>query len=261
MKAMSFITELFNRRYERYLADSDVAYNEHSSLDVYMAANSKSQNLPVIIFWYGGAWTDGSKDLYRFVADYLARSTGSIVVVPDYRKYPDVKFPVFAEEAWQAVRWVQENITGYGGDPDNYSVIGHSSGGHTAGLVALGAYRPKELALPRRCAALSAPNCFVGENLYDIFGDARTRHQAFPNDFVSQVGDSYLTEFLLLQGIYDQVIYPRQQTEFLSALRSRGISAKYHRTKTTHIGQVMSIGSPFFRFTKSARLVRDFLSE
>ena len=256
---MSFLAHVFNRPYEHLLTDEDISYNEQSTLDVYVDPHVEASSRPVLIFWYGGSWTDGSKELYRFVADWLARSTGAMVVVPDYRKYPNVQFPVFASEAWDVVQWVKANASRYGGDPTNYSVIGHSAGGHTAGLVALGAYRPEGLPLPKRCVLLAAPNCFVGKGLYDIFGSYREQHQAFPVDFIERIDADYATEFLLLQGRYDHVIYPRQQTDFLGALQAKGIAASYYPTKTTHVSQVMSIGSPFAHFTQSARLVRQFL--
>jgi len=43
---------------------------------------------PVIIFFYGGAWQSGYKELYRYVAKALARR-GYVAVVPDYRMYPE----------------------------------------------------------------------------------------------------------------------------------------------------------------------------
>src|SRR5690242_4501066 len=66
------------------------------------AAASGASLRPVVIFWYGGSWQDGSKSEYRFVGAALAER-GFIAVLPDYRLYPKVKFPDFVDDAAQAV--------------------------------------------------------------------------------------------------------------------------------------------------------------
>jgi carboxylesterase type B len=201
----------------------------------------------------------GDKSVYRFVGDYLAKSTGAVVLVPNYQKFPDVKFPVFVDEAWKVVEWALANSESYGAHTDSYSVIGHSSGAHTAAMVAVGARRPSNLPLPEKCVSLAGPNCFVGKELQHVFGASIEKKTAFPNDLVARTDENYETKFLLLQGRYDQVIYYRQQTDFLANLAARNIEAELIKTQTTHVGQIVSIGSPFGRFTKSARLVRRFL--
>jgi acetyl esterase/lipase len=88
----------------------------------------------VVVFLYGGAWRGGSRDYYRFVGEALA-SQGLVVVIPDYRVYPEVQFPVFNADAARAVRWVRDNIAGYGGNPDDIVLLGHSAGAHIAALL------------------------------------------------------------------------------------------------------------------------------
>jgi acetyl esterase/lipase len=57
---------------------------------------------PVIIFFYGGDWQSGYKELYRYVAKALARR-GYVAVVPDYRIYPEVCYPDFLDDGAQVV--------------------------------------------------------------------------------------------------------------------------------------------------------------
>jgi len=59
---------------------------------------------PTIVFFYGGAWQSGSKEAYRFVASRLTKK-GYVVVLPDYRLYPDVTFPAFVDDGAEALRW------------------------------------------------------------------------------------------------------------------------------------------------------------
>lgn len=115
--------------------ETNISYGteEVQKLDVY-SLKDYGDNLPVIIFFYGGEYTNGSKDDYLFMADYLARQ-GYVVVLPDYAKYPDVKFPAFVDDGAKAVEWVVENIGEYDGDAEHITISGHSAGAHIAALL------------------------------------------------------------------------------------------------------------------------------
>jgi acetyl esterase/lipase len=60
-----------------------VAYGNHprQKLDVYLPEQVSSAT-PVVVFFYGGAWTHGDRADYRFVGESLA-GAGLAVVVPD----------------------------------------------------------------------------------------------------------------------------------------------------------------------------------
>ena len=91
---------------------------------------------PVLVFFYGGGWANGSRLDYGFVAKaYAAR--GYVVVLPDYRLVPQVRFPSFLQDAAAAVRWTHDNIARYGGDPGRIAVAGHSAGAYLAVMLAL----------------------------------------------------------------------------------------------------------------------------
>jgi acetyl esterase/lipase len=103
--------------------------------DVYQPRHTTAP-VPVIVFWYGGSWTDGSKDEYRFVGAALA-GLGCVAVLPNYRLYPQVKFPAFLDDAAQAVAWVQSHAADYGGDPHRIVLMGHSAGAQMAAMLAI----------------------------------------------------------------------------------------------------------------------------
>jgi acetyl esterase/lipase len=92
--------------------------------------------MPVIVFWYGGSWTEGNKEEYRFVGTALA-GLGFMVVLPDYRLYPQVKFPTFLDDGAAAVAWVQAHAADYGGDGHRIVLMGHSAGAHMAAMLAI----------------------------------------------------------------------------------------------------------------------------
>jgi hypothetical protein len=60
-------------------------------LDIYTPITSDRKK-PVVIFIYGGNWQTGAKSDYLFVGETLA-SHGFIAVIPDYRLYPEVRYP------------------------------------------------------------------------------------------------------------------------------------------------------------------------
>ena len=93
---------------------------------------------PVVIFFYGGAWQSGYKELYRYLAKALARR-GYVAVVPDYRIYPEVCYPDFLDDGARVVRWVRDNIARFGGDPDKLFLKGHSAGAHIAAMLSIDA--------------------------------------------------------------------------------------------------------------------------
>jgi len=107
--------------------------NERQKLDVYFPKKIKAE-LPVVVFFYGGSWQEGSKKNYKFMASALT-SLGTVVVIPNYQLYPQVKFPTFVEDGAMAVDWAFKNIQNYSGDPKKVFVMGHSAGAQIGALL------------------------------------------------------------------------------------------------------------------------------
>ncbi|NIJ09548.1 acetyl esterase/lipase [Sphingomonas vulcanisoli] len=105
-------------------------------LDIWAPPIAAGAHKPVLIFFYGGAWVKGRRQDYGFVGRAYA-AKGFVVVLPDYRKVPDVRFPAFMQDGATAVRWVHDNIARYGGDPDRIVLAGHSAGAYNAIMLAL----------------------------------------------------------------------------------------------------------------------------
>jgi len=170
------------------------------SLDVY--APDHAALAPVVVFFYGGSWEGDKRRWYRYVGDALA-SNGVVTIIPDYRKYPEVRFPAFMHDAATAVGWARDHAREFGGDPQRLFVMGHSAGGQIAALLAAdGRYlgrvgmQPRELAGMIGLAGAYAFLPFV-DNEEKIFGnDATGRYDSQPINFIS--GDE--PPMLLLQG-------------------------------------------------------------
>jgi acetyl esterase/lipase len=100
------------------------------------APRKASGDEPVFVFFYGGSWNSGKKEIYNFFGNRLARK-GVVTVIVDYPLSPDYQVHDMAKSSAQAVKWTKENIKDYGGNRDKIFVSGHSAGGHLASLITI----------------------------------------------------------------------------------------------------------------------------
>ncbi|MCX6469322.1 MAG: carboxylesterase/lipase family protein [Corynebacteriales bacterium] len=107
-----------------------------------LAPAKRSGPLPVMVFIHGGAYILGSSLTYR--GDSLVRAGGVVYVSINYRLgtlgYLDLSqyssdtrtfdSNLGLRDQLAALQWVQRNIAGFGGDPDNVTIFGESAGGN-----------------------------------------------------------------------------------------------------------------------------------
>ncbi len=121
----------------KVIIDSNIPYVEDGSrfhsLDIY--APEGCEKCPVIVFIHGGAWRTGDKGNHRKKGIFFAQR-GLVFVSINYRTFPHATFPLFVEDASDAVAWVHRNIGRYGGDGNSILLMGHSAGAHIASMVA-----------------------------------------------------------------------------------------------------------------------------
>ncbi|MEQ1769271.1 MAG: alpha/beta hydrolase [Devosia sp.] len=140
----------------------DVAFADGGlKLDIYGPENPTGPS-PVVMFIYGGAWERGNKEGYEFAGRAFA-ANGYVAVVPNYRLYPDVRYPDFLEDNAAAVKWIEDNIASYGGDTSRFFLSGHSAGAYNAVMLGLekSFLRDYGVTMPiRAIAAISGPYDF-----------------------------------------------------------------------------------------------------
>lgn len=207
-----------------YTIAADVPYDGSSGLrlDVYTPDNV--QNAPVVVFFFGGRWTEGDKSLYKFAGQALA-SKGIVAVIPNYRLYPQVRFPAFVEDGARAVKWARQNAATYGGDPAKLFVMGHSSGAHIAAMLALNERYLKAVGGSRSwlkgMIGLAGPYNFLpitDPELRDIFGPPEKFEQSQPVFFV----DGRNPPLLLLHGEDDQIVWVSNTRSLSKAIENAG---------------------------------------
>jgi acetyl esterase/lipase len=124
---------------------------------VYTPTNAAGP-LPVIVYFHGGGWVLGDRNVYDAGARAIAREGRAIVVSVDYRLAPENKFPAQHEDALESYRWALANAASVGGDPRRVGLAGESAGGNLAVATAIAA----------RDAALQQP--FHVVSVYPIAG-------------------------------------------------------------------------------------------
>jgi acetyl esterase/lipase len=206
------------------VVERNQAYEETGEqLDVYRPDTGAAA--PIVVFFYGGRWQGGSRREYSFVGKALA-SRGIVAVLPDYREYPAVRFPVFVEDAARAVAWARAHAAANGGDPRRLFVAGHSAGAHIAALIGTDARYLSAVGLaPRDLAgviAIAGPHDFLpitDADIAEIFGPPERYPQSQPINFVD--GDE--PPFLLLHGRDDDLVRPRESESLAAKLQAAGV--------------------------------------
>ena len=204
----------------------DLAYGPLPShrLDLYVPAHASTKNVDVIVFLYGGRWTVGEKQDYRFVGSALA-DKDFIVVIPDYRKYPQVRFPTFVEDAAKALAWVSDHIAAYHGNPARIHIIGHSAGAHIGALLTADAQylaaegKDRSLVI-HDFAGLAGPYAFIPDepDLMDMFGPPGH----YPTMQVPTFIDGHQPPMLLLYGDQDTAVKSMNLERLEQRIKERG---------------------------------------
>lgn len=233
-----------------YQHRSDLVYGEYDrlKLDVYQPVNSVASQKPAtVIFFYGGGWEAGEKADYKFVAEALT-SQGMIVVIPDYRVFPEAVFPEFIEDAAQAVAWTRQHIAEFGGDPEQLFIAGHSAGAHIAAMLSVNPRYLQQAGLEseqlRGMIGLAGPYDFLpltSPTLKQIFGDDASQWQSQPVNFVGEAHPPTL----LLVGNNDRTVLPRNSYRFAEKLKQYGNDVELvELSDYGHVAMVAKLAKP-----------------
>ena len=232
------------------------------ALDVY-APEEADGLAPVVLFFYGGGWEEGDRAAYRFAGAALA-SLGMVTVIPDYRVYPEVRFPAFMQDAASAARWTIDRAGLFGGDRRHLFLMGHSAGAQIASLLALD---PRYLAAkglsPAQLAGvigLSGPYDFLpltSPVLCDIFGPEEERWQSQPINFVTHAAPP----MLLATGTADRTVDPANTRRLAARLQENGVAVRTRFYRGIgHKGVMGALAAPLSILAPARRDITRFIA-
>lgn len=208
---------------------ANVSYGDEKSqnLDIYIPLEV-NEDTPVLMYLYGGGWNSGSKNIYKFMAARFVKE-GYIVVIPDYRQFPDVEFPGFVHDVAKAMAWTKSNIQNYGGQNNSLLVMGHSAGAHIGSLVLADKKYLKEQKLDpsyiKAFVGLAGPYAFTPTEpeyveVFRATGHDYTQMQA--PTFV----DGSEPPMLLLHGDEDEVVVYKNAQKLKEEVNKKGGKAE-----------------------------------
>lgn len=233
-----------------YAAETAIAYGSHErqKLDVYRPVGVPAPGNLVVVWLYGGSWKGGDRGDYRFVGQTLA-SRGYLTVVPDYRLFPEARFPAFNEDAAMAVAWVRRHLRGADGEAPRVVLAGHSAGAHIAALVALDErYLRAADVDPDAVAGVVA---IAGPLAFDPLRYRSTRavfEGTAPAERFSPMtyARADAPPMLLVHGTSDGTVYPWNSERMADRLRTVGAPVRHVPVDGLgHYRIVLSLAGPF----------------
>ena len=131
-----------------YYMDEDCLY-----LNIWKSDDAPGRKKPVMVWIHGGAFEAGGTIDPMFDCFNLVKENPDVIVVtiayrlgvmgflhlshlPDGKDYPDAQNLGLLDQL-KALKWVHENIAGFGGDPDNVTLFGESAGAASCTLLPL----------------------------------------------------------------------------------------------------------------------------
>ena len=201
---------------------------------------------PTLLDLHGGAWNN--KD--RFANEPMDRAvaqSGVLVVAIDLTLAPEAPYPASVQDGNYGVRWLKAKAADWNGEAANLGVLGSSSGGHVAQLLALRPREPRYNTIPSPAgASVDATVAYVATRSPISDTEARFRQaekmkresmiksnktyfnpwesivEANPQRIVERREATTLPPMLIMQGALDDNVLPAVQEKFAATYRAAG---------------------------------------
>ncbi len=131
-----------------YVQSEDCLY-----LNIWKADEKSAEKKSVMVWIHGGGWVAGGTADSTYDCRNLVKENPDVIFVsityrlgffgflhlshlPDGKDYPDAQNLAIMDQM-MALKWIHENIAGFGGDPDNVTLFGESAGGESVTTLPL----------------------------------------------------------------------------------------------------------------------------
>ena len=201
---------------------------------------------PSLLDLHGGAWNNKDRGANEPM-DRAVAASGVLVVAVDLTLAPEAPYPASVQDGNYGVRWLKSRAADWNGEASNLGVLGSSSGGHVAELLAL---RPRDarynaIPLPGGANA-DATIAYVAtrspisdtyaryqqaekmkrdgmiKNNKTYFKPWDTIFEGNPQQILDRREAASLPPLLIMQGALDDNVLPAVQEKFAASYRAAG---------------------------------------
>ncbi|MGQ4619409.1 alpha/beta hydrolase fold domain-containing protein [Nocardia sp. R7R-8] len=158
-------------------------------LDVF--APIDADHAPVLIYVHGGGFKEGHPSHYGYLGEPLVQR-GAVFVSVGYRFEPEFPYPHNVDDVAQALKWVVDNISGFGGDPAKIFASGHSAGANIIAALSMRHDWIDKYSLPH--------DVIKGVALFSGGYDAKVTDPAYPDHDVRPVESNVVSRIDMVPG-------------------------------------------------------------
>jgi len=201
---------------------------------------------PALLDLHGGAWNNKDRFANVPMDEAVARS-GVLVVAVDLTLAPEAPYPAAVQDANYGVRWLKAKAGEWNGDPSVLGVLGSSSGGHVAQLLAMRPRDPRYNAHPlpeapnvdatlayvatrspisdpfaRYLQAEKMKRAEMMQKSKTFFDPWELVHEGNPQEILDRRESVSLPPMLIMQGGLDDNVIPPIQEKFAATYRAAG---------------------------------------
>jgi acetyl esterase/lipase len=233
-------------RYEIKSWDVEFRRGAKRTLMAHVYQPQGAGRFPTVLDLHGGAWNNKDRFANKPMDIALAQS-GLLVVAVDLTLAPEAPYPASVQDANYAVRWLKAKASEWNGDPSHLGVMGSSSGGHIAQLLAM---RPNDkrynlhplpeapdvdatLAYVATRSPISDPwaryqqaermkRQEMMQKSTTYFNPWSLVHEGNPQEILERKEAVTLPPMLIMQGGIDDNVLPAVQEKFASTYRAAG---------------------------------------
>ncbi|HYX66075.1 MAG TPA: alpha/beta hydrolase [Burkholderiales bacterium] len=187
---------------------------------------------PALLDLHGGAWYRKDRTANEPM-DRAVAAGGVLVVAIDMTLAGEAPYPASVDDARHGVRWLKEKARQWNGDATRLGLLGSSSGGHIAQLVALQPGPGEGVAYVATRSPISDPyarfqqaektkreHLIEASRIY--FRPWETIFAANPQKLLERREATALPPLLIMQGGLDENVLPALQEKFAAAYRAAG---------------------------------------
>lgn len=193
---------------------------------------------PVLLDLHGGAWYRKDRTANEPM-DRAVAASGMLVVAIDMTLAGEAPYPASVDDARRGVRWLKETAREWNGDAAKLGILGSSSGGHIAQLIAMRPAPGASVAYVATRSPISDPyarfqqaektkreHLITASKTY--FQPWETIFEGNPQKILDRREATALPPMLIMQGGLDENVLPALQEKFAASYRAAGGDCELH---------------------------------